>query len=140
MNVRARRKPSTTRNSDDLNSRHLASKLFSYLICHGDDCRLAIVSAAKRLQKISGDKSYDSKKALEFVSSSHEKFVIKNVDGQQFVEAKTSVKICDAFQEGMCKSTGCKRLHVCRFYLEGTVSVFCTVYLFKINIHFSVHS
>ena len=123
MNVRARSKPSTTRNSDDLNSRHLASKLFSYLICHGDDCRLAIVSAAKRLQKFSGDKSYDSKKALEFVRSFQDKFLIKNVDGQQFVEAKTSVRICDAFQEGKCKSTGCKTLHVCRFYLEGTVSV-----------------
>lgn len=104
-------------------SKLLASKLFSYLICHGEDCRLSIGSVANRLQKFSGDKSYDSKKALEFVNSFREKFVVKNVEGKNFVEAKTSVKICDAFQEGKCKSGGCKGLHICRFFLEGMIFI-----------------
>ncbi|CAB4013955.1 poly [ADP-ribose] polymerase 12-like [Paramuricea clavata] len=120
----AQRKPRRTSGSgiykttETHDSKLLASKLFSYLICHGEDCRLSIGSVAKRLQNFSGDKSYDSKKALEFVNSSREKFVVKNVEGKNFVEAKTSVKICDAFQEGKCKSGGCKGLHICRFFLE----------------------
>ena len=132
MDVRTRlprAKSGATGNSDDLiNSRLLASKLFSYAICHGDDCRLPIGTTAKRLQKFTGDKSYDTKKTLEFVKSSRDKFLIKNVDGKQFVEAKTSVKICDSFQEGMCKSAGCKELHICRFFLEGTVPLVSCIY------------
>ena len=105
---------------ETLASNLLASKLFSYLICHGEDCRLSIGRAAKRLQKFSDDKSYDSKSTLAFVNSFHEKFVVKNVEGTRYVEARTTVKICDAFQEGKCKAGGCKELHICRFFLEDS--------------------
>lgn len=121
--VRRRPKPrSSAGNSETLDSNLLASKLFSYLICYREDCRLAIGDVAKRLRKFSGDsRVYDSKKALEFVNSFREKFVVKSVGGEQIVEAKTSVKLCDAFQDGKCKSSGCKELHICRFFLEGKV-------------------
>ena len=112
--------------SETLDTKLLASKLFAYLVSHAENCRLAIGRVAERLGEFSGGKSYDSKKALELVNSSRDKFsVIKNVEGtEQFVEVKTSVKICDAFQEGKCGTEGCKGLHICRFFLEGMLLTF----------------
>jgi hypothetical protein len=111
-----------------LDSNLLASKLFSYLICHGEDCRLAIDRVAKRLRKFSDGKSYDSKEALAFVDKFRDKFIVKNVEGTKFVEARTAVKICDAFQEGKCKAGGCRGLHICRFFLAGMNSKYLHVY------------
>ena len=122
-NMKAAKRPksraSRAGSPETLASNLLASKLFSYLICHGEDCRLSISRAAKRLQKFSDGKSYDSKKTLALVNSFREKFVVKNVEGTSYVEARTTVKICDAFQQGKCKAGGCKDLHICRFFLEG---------------------
>lgn len=120
---RRRSTSNQTGNSANLDKNLLASKLFSYLICHGEDCRLAITDAAKRLQKFSDDRGFDKKKALEFVKCFREKFDVKNVEGKEFVEARTLVKICDAFQQGTCKATGCNELHVCRFFLEGAIHI-----------------
>ena len=99
----------------------IVSELYSSLICHGDeDCRLSINDVVKRLQTFSGDLACDTEKVLKLVECSRDKFVVKSVEGKQFVEAKTSVKICDAFQDGQCKAAECEGLHICRFFLEGT--------------------
>ena len=127
--ARKKSKSSGAGSAEILDSNLLASKLFSYLICHSEDCRLPINGVAKRLQKFSDGNSYDAKKALEFVNSFREKFVVKHVEGRDFVEARTSVKICDAFQEGKCRAGGCKGLHVCRFFLEGIM----IIYLYNTN-------
>ena len=107
--------------------KNVGSKLFSYLISHGEECRLDISQVAKLLQTFSGEDELDSVKALRFVKSSREKFRVKTVEGKEFVEARTSIKICDGFQEGICRTEDCKRLHICRFFLEGIVytSILC---------------
>ena len=124
--LKARTKPPKAKprlkRSEGPDSKLLVSKLYSYLICHGDeDCRLPIYDVVRRLQKFSGDASYDAKRALEFARSSSQNFAVMNVEGKQFVEAKTSVKICDGFQDGKCRAAECQGLHICRFFLEGTL-------------------
>ena len=94
-----------------------ATKLFTYLLCHGEECRLDVFAAKKRLDKFTG-RDMTQGEALAFIKSFPKKFEMKTVDGRQFVEAKTSVKLCDAFQAGKCDIPSCKQLHICRFFLQ----------------------
>lgn len=96
-----------------------AAKLFSFLLCHGEDCQLELSVAVKRLQSFTGG-SIAEEKALNLIKSFREMFEVKTVDGKKFVEAKTSVKLCDAFQNTNCRSPTCKQLHICRFFLQSS--------------------
>ena len=93
-----------------------ATKLFTYLLCHGEECRLDVFAAKKRLDELTG-RDMTQGVALAFINSFPKKFEVKTVDGRQFVEAKTSVKLCDDFQAGKC-ARACKQLHICRFFLQ----------------------
>ncbi len=67
-------------------------------------------------------KGYDSKKTLELLKSCRDKFVIKTVEGEKFIEAKPSLKLCDRFlfpsTQGRCDQHPCNKLHICRRFLE----------------------
>lgn len=130
----------------DVKSKQLLTKLFSYLLCHCDDSCLEINKVTRKLQKFSDSDIYDREKALQIIKSSHKRFIVKNVNGQQIVEARTTVKLCDAFQNGKCHYSSCRRLQICRFFLEGaklesfilTVTfhvhaLYCSMYVTGIN-------
>ena len=48
--------------------------------------------------------------------------MVKTVEGETFVEAKSSLKLCDRFlfpsTKGRCDQRSCDKLHVCRGFLE----------------------
>ena len=67
-------------------------------------------------------KDYDATKTLKFINSNCEKFAVQTIKGEQFVEAKTSLELCDGFMfpstKKKCTSKSCGKLHVCRLFLE----------------------
>ena len=67
-------------------------------------------------------KEYDAKKTLKFVNSKGEKFAVQTIRGEQFVEVKTSLELCDGFMfphtNKKCSPKSCAKLHVCRLFLE----------------------
>ena len=67
-------------------------------------------------------KGYDSKKTLELLKSCRDKFVVKTVEGEKFVEAKSSLKLCNRFlfpsTKGRCNKYPCGKLHICPRFLE----------------------
>lgn len=104
-------------NSQPLN-RTTAGKMFSYLVCHVEECRLGMSDAVRRLNKFTGE-SVSQREALNFFKSDRERFEVKTVDGQEFIEARTTVKLCDAYQGGKCRVAMCSQLHICRYFLLG---------------------
>ena len=52
--------------------------------------------------------------------------MVKTVEGEKLVEAKSSLKFCDRFmfpsKEGFCDQRLCDKLHICRGYLEESCS------------------
>ena len=67
-------------------------------------------------------KEYDAKKTLKFVNSKGEKFAVQTTRGEQFVEVKISLELCDGFMfphtNKKCSPKSCAKLHVCRLFLE----------------------
>ena len=50
--------------------------------------------------------------------------MVKTVEGETFVEAKSSLKLCDRFlfpsTKGRCEQHPCDKLHICRGFLEDS--------------------
>ena len=48
--------------------------------------------------------------------------MVKTIEGEQFVEARSSLKLCDRFmfpfKKGTCDIRSCDKLHICRGFLE----------------------
>lgn len=96
-----------------------ARNLFT-LLCCDEDCRLEFSVAVKRLGEVEG-KSLNQKEVLTIVELFPEMFQVVNVEGSKlFIEAKSSVSLCDSFQSGMCETLECKKLHICRFFLQDS--------------------